>query len=79
MLTLVGAGHGIDFTTTARMETSQRTDVVTRPLAMDSAVITTAEPENPFKSIGWMRGLVPFARSSAPVHLRLHFTGAQSP
>ncbi len=41
MLTLVGAGYGIGFTTTARMETSQRADVVARPLAMDSAVITT--------------------------------------
>jgi len=41
MLTLVGAGYGIGFTTAARMATSQRTDVVARPLAVDSAVINT--------------------------------------
>lgn len=41
MLTLVGAGYGIGFTTAARMEASQRTDVIARPLAVDSAVITT--------------------------------------
>lgn len=41
MLTLVGAGYGIGFTTATRIAVSQRPDVVTRPLAVDSAVITT--------------------------------------
>ncbi|BEG78250.1 MULTISPECIES: LysR family transcriptional regulator [Burkholderiales] len=41
MLTLVGAGYGIGFTTAARIATSQRSDVVARPLAVDSAIITT--------------------------------------
>lgn len=41
MLTLVGAGYGIGFTTTTRIAVSQRPDVVIRPLAVDSAVITT--------------------------------------
>lgn len=41
MLTLVGAGYGIGFTTAARIATSQRPDVVARPLAADFAVITT--------------------------------------
>lgn len=41
MLTLVGAGYGLGFTTAARLSVSQRGDVVARPLAVDSAVITT--------------------------------------
>lgn len=41
MLTLVGAGYGVGFTTAARLAVSQREDVVVRPLAVDSAVITT--------------------------------------
>ncbi len=41
MLTLVGAGYGLGFTTAARLAVSQRADVVARPLAVDSAVITT--------------------------------------
>ncbi|HBP4890017.1 TPA: LysR family transcriptional regulator [Pseudomonas aeruginosa] len=41
MLTLVGAGYGVGFTTAARIAISQRSDVVARPLAVDSAVITT--------------------------------------
>lgn len=41
MLTLVGAGYGVGFTTAARIAVSQRPDVVVRPLAVDSAVITT--------------------------------------
>jgi len=41
MLTLVGAGYGVGFTTAARIAVSQRPDVVIRPLAVDSAVITT--------------------------------------
>ncbi|WP_075257956.1 LysR family transcriptional regulator [Herbaspirillum camelliae] len=41
MLTLVGAGYGIAFTTAARIATSQRSGVVARPLAVDSAIITT--------------------------------------
>ncbi|MFT3760955.1 LysR family transcriptional regulator [Thauera sp.] len=41
MLTLVGAGYGLGFTTAARLAVSQRADVIARPLAADSAVITT--------------------------------------
>lgn len=41
MLTLVGAGYGLGFTTAARLALSQRADVIARPLAVDSAVITT--------------------------------------
>ncbi|CUJ66479.1 Hca operon transcriptional activator [Achromobacter xylosoxidans] len=41
MLTLVAAGYGLGFTTAARLAVSQRADVVARPLAVDSAVITT--------------------------------------
>lgn len=41
MLTLVGAGYGLGFTTAARLAVSRRADVVARPLAVDSAVITT--------------------------------------
>lgn len=41
MLTLVGAGYGVGFTTAAKIAISQRDDVVARPLAADSAVITT--------------------------------------
>lgn len=41
MLTLVGAGFGVGFTTETRIATCQRSDVVIRPLATASAVITT--------------------------------------
>lgn len=41
MLTLVGAGYGIGFVTTAKVSVSQRPDIVIRPLDMDSAMITT--------------------------------------
>lgn len=41
MLTLVGAGYGIGFTTTAQIAICQRPDVVIRPLAAASAEITT--------------------------------------
>lgn len=41
MLTLVGAGYGVGFTTAARMAVNQRPDVVGRPLAVEEAVITT--------------------------------------
>lgn len=41
MLTLVGAGYGIGFMTTTKIPTWRRPDVVIRPLAVDSAVITT--------------------------------------
>ena len=41
MLTLVGAGYGVGFITETRIAASLRPDVVIRPLAMDSAVITT--------------------------------------
>lgn len=41
MLTLVGAGYGVGFIPAAKIPASQRPDVVIRPLAMDSAVVTT--------------------------------------
>ncbi|OJV57286.1 MAG: LysR family transcriptional regulator [Burkholderiales bacterium 68-10] len=41
MLTLVGAGFGVGFTTETRIAACQRSDVVIRPLAVESAVITT--------------------------------------
>lgn len=41
MLTLVGAGYGVGFTTTAQTAAYQRPDVVIRPLVADSAEITT--------------------------------------
>ncbi|MBP5057719.1 LysR family transcriptional regulator [Pseudomonas chlororaphis] len=41
MLTLVGAGYGVGFMTATKIPVSQRPDVVIRPLALDSAVITT--------------------------------------
>ncbi len=48
MLTLVGAGYGIGFLTATKIPVSQRPDVVIRPLALDSAVITTylLRPDN---------------------------------
>ncbi len=47
MLTLVGAGYGVGFMTATKIP-AQRPDVVIRPLAMDSAVITTylLRPDN---------------------------------
>lgn len=41
LLTLVGAGYGVGFITATRVAASPRPDVVIRPLAMDSAIITT--------------------------------------
>lgn len=41
MLTLVGAGYGVGFMTASKIPISQRPDVVIRPLALDSAVVTT--------------------------------------
>ncbi len=41
MLTLVGAGYGVGFMTATKIPVSQRPDVVIRPLALDTAVITT--------------------------------------
>ncbi|MHC6224673.1 LysR family transcriptional regulator [Pseudomonas sp. X10] len=41
MLTLVSAGFGVGFTTATRVAISPRPDVLTRPLAVESAVITT--------------------------------------
>lgn len=41
MLTLVGAGYGVGFLAATKIPISQRPDVVIRPLAVDSAVITT--------------------------------------
>jgi DNA-binding transcriptional LysR family regulator len=53
LLTLVGAGYGVGFTTTNRSAASQRPDVVLRPLAVESAVITTylLWPQNPRLSV----------------------------
>ena len=41
MLTLVGAGYGVGLAMAGKMAACQRSDVVTRPLAVTSAVITT--------------------------------------
>jgi DNA-binding transcriptional LysR family regulator len=41
MLTLVGAGYGVGFIMATRAAACPRPDVVIRPLAMDSAIITT--------------------------------------
>jgi len=41
MLTLVGAGYGIGFTTAPRFSVCRRSDVLTRPLPAGTAVITT--------------------------------------
>ena len=41
MLTLVAAGYGIGFTTAARVACCKHPHIVIRPLAVDSAVITT--------------------------------------
>jgi hypothetical protein len=41
MLTLLSAVFGVGFTTETKIATCQRPDVVIRPLAVDSAVITT--------------------------------------
>ncbi len=48
MLTLVGAGFGVGFTTETRIASCQRPDVVIRPLAVASAMITTylLRPDN---------------------------------
>jgi len=57
MLTLVGAGYGVGFTTTTRIAGYQRSDVVIRPLAVESAVITTylLWPENSRLSVSLER------------------------
>ncbi len=41
MLTLVGAGYGVGFMTATKIPVNQRPDVVFRPLALESAMITT--------------------------------------
>ncbi|HQR60574.1 MAG TPA: LysR family transcriptional regulator [Methylophilaceae bacterium] len=48
MLTLVGAGYGVGFMTATKIPVSQRPDVVIRPLAVESAIITTylLRPDN---------------------------------
>ncbi|WP_229708884.1 LysR substrate-binding domain-containing protein, partial [Tistrella bauzanensis] len=53
MLTLVGAGYGIGFMTATKIPISQRPDVVIRPLAQDTAVITTylLRPESSNSSV----------------------------
>ncbi|ABM41567.1 MULTISPECIES: LysR family transcriptional regulator [Pseudomonadota] len=48
MLTLVGAGYGVGFMAANRTPATQRPDVVIRPLAVESAIITTyvLRPDN---------------------------------
>ncbi|AUT41945.1 MULTISPECIES: LysR family transcriptional regulator [Pseudomonadota] len=60
MLTLVGAGYGVGFMTATKIPVSQRPDVVIRPLAMDSAVITTylLRPDNSNMSASLERFIV---------------------
>ncbi len=41
MLTLVGAGYGVGFMAATKIPASQRPDVVIRPLAVETAIITT--------------------------------------
>jgi DNA-binding transcriptional LysR family regulator len=41
MLTLVAAGYGIGFTSSARVATCRHPNIVIRPLAVESAVVTT--------------------------------------
>ncbi|KAE8236888.1 hypothetical protein A4X03_0g9290 [Tilletia caries] len=41
MLTLVSAGYGVGFTSTTRMALCKHPDIVVRPLASESAVLTT--------------------------------------
>ena len=41
MHTLVAAGYGVGFTTAARVAICQYPDIVSRPLAIESAVVTT--------------------------------------
>ncbi|MFT3803432.1 MAG: LysR family transcriptional regulator [Burkholderiaceae bacterium] len=52
MLTLVGAGYGVGFTTAARIADRQCPDVVIRPLDVECAVITTylLRPDNGISS-----------------------------
>jgi DNA-binding transcriptional LysR family regulator len=53
MLTLVGAGYGIGFTTATRVASCRRSDVVIRSLAADSAVLTAylLRPSNGIPSV----------------------------
>lgn len=55
MHTLVGAGYGVGFMTATKIPVNQRPDVVFRPLALDSAVITTyllrSESDSPSDSL----------------------------
>src|SRR5690606_19001028 len=48
MLTLVAAGYGVGFSTTAHVEVSHHKDVVTRPLADNTFMLTTylLRPDN---------------------------------
>lgn len=71
MLTLVGAGFGVGFTTETRIASCQRPDVVIRPLAVDSAVITTylLRPDN---------DSLPAPLERFIIRLRTHFGGQQS-
>ncbi|MER0784391.1 LysR substrate-binding domain-containing protein [Pseudomonas aeruginosa] len=67
MLTLVGAGYGVGLMTATKIPVSQRPDVVIRPLAMDSAVITTylLRPDNRDLSASLERFIVRLRDSSA--------------
>ncbi|HBP4946385.1 TPA: LysR family transcriptional regulator [Pseudomonas aeruginosa] len=60
MLTLVGAGYGVGFISATKIPASQRPDVVIRPLAMESAVITTylLRPEGSDLSASLLRFIV---------------------
>lgn len=66
MLTLVGAGYGVGFMTATKIPVSQRPDVVIRPLAMDSAVITTyvLRPDNSNLSASLERFIVRLRESA---------------
>ncbi|UPG95892.1 LysR family transcriptional regulator [Luteibacter aegosomatissinici] len=66
MLTLVGAGYGVGFMTSTKIPVSQRPDVVIRPLAMDSAMITTylLRPDNSTLSASLERFIVRLRDSS---------------
>ncbi|MCI3204050.1 MULTISPECIES: LysR family transcriptional regulator [Pandoraea] len=66
MLTVVGAGYGVGFMTSTKIPVSQRPDVVIRPLAMDSAMITTylLRPDNSTLSASLERFIVRLRDSS---------------
>lgn len=71
MLTLVGAGFGVGFTTGTRIAGCRWPDVVIRPLAVESAVITTylLRPDDDSPPASLERFIV---------RLRTHFGGQQN-